>query len=128
MLNVYTSEHLQHKASAKNSAYNVGSLSKFWSDKKLSDVNAANCRAYCHGRTPAAGRRDLEVLRAAIKHWHRHHGPLPLIPEVVLPAKPERRERWMTRGEAAKLLWARDGHRTSVASSCSASIPAVDLG
>jgi hypothetical protein len=72
-------------------------LSKFWSGKKLSDVTAANCRAYCHGRTPAAARRDLEVLCAAIKHWNRHHGPLPLVLEMVLPDKPERRERWMTR-------------------------------
>src|SRR5260370_11972990 len=50
ILNVYTTEHLQHKPSAKNSAYNVGSLSKFWGSKKLSDVTAANCRAYGDGR------------------------------------------------------------------------------
>jgi integrase len=106
ILNVYSTEHLQHTASAKNAAYNVGSLSRFWGTKKLSDVSAANCRTYCNGRTVAAARRDLEVLRAAIRHWHRHHGPLPVIPEVVLPDKPEPRQRWMTRTEVAKLLWA----------------------
>ena len=106
VLNAYTLEHLQHKPTAKNAAYNVGSLAKYWSTKKLSQVSAATCRAYCAGRTPAAARRDLEVLRAAIKHWHRHHGPLPIIPELVLPEKPQPRQRWMTRNEAARLLWA----------------------
>ena len=82
-------EHLQHKVSAANYAYHVGSLAKWWSDKKLSDVTPANCRAYGIGRTPAAARHDLEVLRAAIKHWNKYHGPLPLIPAIILPPKPE---------------------------------------
>jgi integrase len=104
ILIVYYREHLQHKASAANYAYHVGSLEKWWGDKYLSDVSAANCRAYAIGRTPAAARHDLEVLRAAIRYWHKHRGPLPLVPQIVLPPKPEPRERWMTREEAAKLL------------------------
>jgi integrase len=106
ILIVYSREHLQHKPSAPNYAYNVGLLSKWWGDKKLSDVTPANCRAYGKGRTQAATRHDLEILRAAIKYWHKHHGPLPLIPHIVMPAKPEPRSRWMTKSEAAKLLWA----------------------
>jgi integrase len=104
VLVVYSREHLQHKASATNYAYHVGSLSKRWGDKSLSDVTATNCRAYAVRRTPAAARHDLEVLRAAIKYWHKHHGPLPVIPAMVMPPKPEPRTRWMTREEAARLL------------------------
>ncbi len=65
---------------------------------------AKNCRAYGKERTPAAARRDLETLRAAIGHWHREYGPLPSIPKVTLPPKPQPRDRWLTRSEAAKLL------------------------
>jgi integrase len=101
----YSNEHLAATRSAKNGAYNIANLSKWWGDKKLSDVIAANCRAYAKTKKPAAARRDLEMLRAAINHWHREYGPLPVIPAVVLPDKPEARERWMTRSEAAKLLW-----------------------
>jgi hypothetical protein len=75
ILNVYFREHLQHKASAVNYAYHVGSLEKWWGDKYLSDVSAANCRAYAIGRTPAAARHDLEVLRAAIPPRHERADP-----------------------------------------------------
>ena len=106
VLLAYASEHLPHTSSSKNAAYNVGNLSAWWGNKKLSDVTARNCRAYAESKSPAAARRDLETLRAAIGHWHREYGPLPSVPAVVLPAKSQPRERWLTRGEAARLLWA----------------------
>jgi integrase len=102
----YAAEHLPHTRAAKNAAYNVGNLSAWWSDKRLDDVTAKNCRAYAADRSPAAARRDLETLRAAIGHWHREYGPLPVLPAVVMPDKAEPRERWLTRSEAARLLWA----------------------
>jgi integrase len=55
--------------------------------------------------TDAAARRDLEELRAAINH-HRRAGRCDKIVSVVLPDKSVARERWMTRSEAARLLWA----------------------
>lgn len=102
----YASEHLAHTRASKNAAYNVGNLSAWWGDKKLADVTAKNCRAYAATKSSTAARRDLETLRAAIGHWHREYGPLPSIPAVVMPPKPEARERWLTREEAARLLWA----------------------
>lgn len=102
----YATEHLPHTRAAKNAAYNVGNLSGWWGEKRLTDVTAANCRAYAITRTKAAGRRDLETLRAAIGHFHREHGPLPVVPAVTLPPKPAPRDRWLTKGEAARLLWA----------------------
>lgn len=100
----YASEHLPHTRSARNAAYNVANLSAWWGDKKLSDVTARNCRAYADTHTPALARRDLELLRAAIGYWHREYGPLPSVPFVVMPAKAEPREMWLTRSEAASLL------------------------
>jgi integrase len=111
ILLVYWREHLEHKASAVNYRYSVGLVGEWWGDKRLSDVTPANCRAYGKGRTQAAARHDLEILQAAIRYWHKHHGPLPAIPHIVLPPKPEPRTRWMTRAEAARLLWA--ARRTS---------------
>jgi integrase len=111
ILIVYMREHLQHKASAVNYAYGVGLLEEWWGDKKLSDVTPASTRAYGVGRTSSAVRHDLEILRAAIRYWHKHHGPLPVIPSIVMPAKAEPRTRWMTRSEAARLV--RAARRTS---------------
>jgi integrase len=105
VLLAYASEHLPHTRSVKNATYNVSNLSAWWGDKRLAEVTARNCRAYAEGKKPAAARRDLETLRAAIRHWHREYGPLPFVPAVVLPPKPQPRERWLTRSEVARLLW-----------------------
>jgi integrase len=104
VLTVYGREHLPHIASAKNSAYNLASLGTFWADSRVTDITARNCRAYAAERTAAAARRDLEVLRAAIRYWHKNYGPLPAVPVVTLPARAPARERWLTRNEAARLL------------------------
>jgi integrase len=107
ILNAYSTEHLADTRSAKNALYNVEALLRGFGDKKLSDINAISCREYTASKsTPTAARRDLETLRAAINHWHLEHGPLTTIPRIAMPPKPESRERWMTRGEAARLLWA----------------------
>jgi hypothetical protein len=50
-------------------------------------------------------RRDLEDLRAAINH-HAKEGFHRGIVRVVLPEKGLARERWLTRSEAARFVWA----------------------
>jgi integrase len=53
----------------------------------------------------SGARSDLETLRAAINHHGKenlHHG----LVRVVLPPKGAPRDRWLTRAEAAHLLWA----------------------
>jgi integrase len=81
-------------------------LNNFWGGKMLSQVTAAECRAYVRARGKTGGARtDLETLRAAINHHAKeslHHGMVP----VTLPAKGPPRDRWLTRDEAAKLIWA----------------------
>lgn len=109
VLLAYSQEHVPHKRSADKIAHTVSNLQRWWGDKRLSDVSARTCRAYAAERPPVAARRDLETLRAAIQYWHKEYGPLPSIPFVVLPDKPAARERWLTRSEAARLLWAARG-------------------
>src|SRR5260370_11438503 len=71
----------------------------------LSEVNGSNCRAYVKSRGSNGGsRRDLEDLRAAINH-HAKEGFHRGLVRVVLPEKGLPRERWLSRSEAAKLLW-----------------------
>jgi integrase len=106
ILTVYAREHVPNTISTVNTAYNLASLGQWWNGKRLSDVTPTNCKSYGIGRSQSAARRDLEVLRASINYWHRHYGPLPAVPAVILPPKPVARERWLTRSEAARLLWA----------------------
>lgn len=80
-------------------------LNGWWGAKKLSAVTGETCRAYQRHRGNAGGaRRDLEDLRAAINH-HASEGLHRGIVKVLLPQKGQPRDRWLTRSEAAKLLW-----------------------
>jgi hypothetical protein len=80
-------------------------LAKWWGGKMLAAVSGVNCRAYTkHRGNDGGSRRDLEDLRAAINH-HAKEGFHRGIVRVVLPEKGLPRERWLTRSEAARLLW-----------------------
>jgi integrase len=81
-------------------------LLKFWGERTLEEVTGRTCRAYVEhrGGKPVA-RRELEDLRAAIGH-HRREGLCREVVDVVLPDKGQPRSRWLTRSEAARLIWA----------------------
>lgn len=100
--------------------YTCAVLLTWWDTKYLADVKGATCRAYTTFRegqrwakaktstrtvSKAGVRRELETLRAAINHYHAEH-TLDTVPTVTLPERGRARERWLTRGEAARLLWA----------------------
>jgi integrase len=91
---------------SRSAKYNVSNLSDFWGDKTLAEVTAANCRAYAKGRTQSAARADLEKLQSAIRHWHKEHTPLAVVPTVWKPPRNAPRERWLTVPEAARLVQA----------------------
>ena len=81
-------------------------LNDYWGGKKLSEVSTAECTAYTRSRGKIGGARaDLEMLRAAINHHAKenlHHASV----RVALPPKGPARDRWLTRNEAARLIWA----------------------
>ena len=84
----------------------LGRLNEFWGAKTLAEISGETCGAYVRERGTVSGaRRDLEDLRAAIGHHAKegyHQGSV----RVSLPPKGLPRDRWLTRSEAAKLLWA----------------------
>jgi integrase len=83
----------------------IARLNDYWGGKMLSEVTSAECRAYVKARGKAGGARaDLEVLRAAINHHAKENLHLGTV-HVALPPKGPPRDRWLTRGEAARLLW-----------------------
>jgi integrase len=84
---------------------------------KILDVTRETCEAYAKHRSikpaqgkrkerqlsPGTARRELGVLAAAIGHAHRE-GRITRNVTVFLPERPEAKERWLTRKEAAALL------------------------
>lgn len=77
----------------------------FFKTRTLADINGPLCREYASkSSTDAMARRDLEELRAAINH-HLEEGLHDRIVKIVLPPRRPRRERWLDRHEAARLLW-----------------------
>jgi integrase len=86
-------------------------LNDFWGSQKLAEVTGQTCREYVRVRANSGGaRRDLEDLRAAINH-HGAEGFHRGVVRVILPTKGPARDRWLTRDEAAKLIWACWRHR-----------------
>ncbi len=125
VLAIYLSDVAPRHAREDETKQRVLALDAWWADKTLAEVNGANCRAYAAHRvaqpwksakpsktktaprmvTLAAARRELEDLRSAINH-HRREGLCSEVVSVVLPPKADARERWLTRSEAARLIWA----------------------
>lgn len=106
VLNAY----LQDKAPAvrrpKELAQRIGALDAFFGDEPLSYVNGTTCRAYAEHRGKAQmARRELQDFSAAINHYFADNLEAPRF-KIVMPDKAANRERWLTRSEAARLIWA----------------------
>ncbi|MBF0246824.1 MAG: site-specific integrase [Alphaproteobacteria bacterium] len=101
----YATEHAIHTAAPDRISYAIEALLKYWADSMVGDVTSETCRAYAEFRKVSDGtvRRELGVLRAAINHEHKR-GRITRPVFVSLPPKPDHRDRWLTRGEAAALL------------------------
>src|SRR5262249_43501878 len=71
----------------------------------VADVGPQTCAKYAQKRGRSAGtvRRELGVLRAAINYAHSN-GRITRPVAVELPERPEPRDRWLTRREAAWLI------------------------
>ena len=125
VLNIYLADKAPSHARPGETKQRILTLADFWQPYTLADVNGARCRAYVASRvgkpwksakpdkmerpprlvTKAAARRELEDLRAAI-NYHRTEGLCSEVVSVALPEKSAPRIEWLTRSEAARIIWA----------------------
>lgn len=106
VLAAYGNEVAPRKASARNMGYNISNLLKWWGDKTVRDISVKSCRAYIASKTAPAAGADLKVLKQSVVYWHKEYGPLDSVPEFEMPQPNDPKDRWLTREEAASLLWA----------------------
>jgi len=107
VLRMYAREHVaEHVVGKSTAAYAIAALSRWWGDRACDAIRPETCRAYARDRGVAAATaaRDLTVLRAALGHAWKN-GKLLDRPFVELPPRSPGRERWLTKSEAARLLW-----------------------
>lgn len=93
-------------ASQDTLIYSTRALIPFWGDLTCDAVKGSTCRRYAKQRdvAPATARRELGVLQAALSNAHAE-GLLVHPIKVTLPPNGEPTDRWLTRSEAAALLW-----------------------
>jgi integrase len=124
VLNIYLADKAPKHTDPSITKARILILAEFWGDKSLADVNGASCREYVAYRTAqprkaskpdvtgnaarmvtaAGARRELEDLRSAI-NYHRREGLCSEVVSVALPEKSEPRSDWLTRSEAARMIW-----------------------
>lgn len=106
VLAAYGTEIAPNMPSARSIGYCISNLLKWWSDKNVADISKKSCREYIKTKTGPAAGADLKVLKASVKHWNEEYGPLAAMPIFEMPPQNPPKERWLTRSEAARLLWA----------------------
>lgn len=84
--------------------YAIDALLPYWAEKFVTDITDGACAEYVakRARAPGTTRRELTTLRAAVNYAKGRISDDTR--PVTLPAKPEGKDRWLTRKEAAKLL------------------------
>jgi integrase len=105
VLNDYLQQRGPNIGAPERIAYAVLALTDFFEGNVVADVTPQTCERYVEkrGRSAGTSRRELGVLRAAINRSHRS-GRLTRPIAVELPERPEPRDRWLTRQEAAWLI------------------------
>ncbi len=105
VLSLYVDDALPRVSEPEKFTRRIERLNGFFGDMTLADVTGATCRRYTAEReSKASARRELEDLRSAI-NYHAKEGLHREIVRVSLPEKGTSRQRWLTRNEAADLLW-----------------------
>jgi integrase len=104
VVRVYNRDVVPNQSRPKETASRLVPIVAFFGEKSLAEINGQLCRDYvAQASSVPAARRQLEDLRAAIRHYHAE-GYVTTIPVIVMPEKSEARIRWLTRQEAAKLI------------------------
>jgi integrase len=115
VLAYYIEHHAETVADPTRIKQAVKALVPFWIGVMVDGVTKATCQRYQRERAKAVGtvRRELTTLRAAINFGHTE-GILTRPVPVWLPEKPDGKDRWLTRDEAAALLNAARTGRSDV--------------
>jgi len=134
VLSDYLLERGQHVNSAETTVFGIQNLEPFWADQPVSVIREGTCRAYMDYRqkekrkkdierikkanpkirnselealikplSPSTIARELSILGAAINHDYKA-GRITSPRYVWQPKGGEKKERWLTRQEAAALL------------------------
>jgi len=104
VLGIYSTDKAMKQARPGEVLSRIERLNEFFGDRTLSEINGHLCRQYAGKRAKPVARRELEDLRAAIT-YHYREGYCTTLTPVVLPEKGLPRDRWLSRKEAARLLW-----------------------
>ena len=104
-LALYAELHAPTTKTPERIAYAIEALLDFWEGNTVAQISKQTCKAYIQHRDKSAGtmRRELGVLKAALNFAYGE-GRLTHVPPVKLPEKPDGKDRWLTRSEAAALL------------------------
>lgn len=109
ILAMYGARRAPELVASERVGYAIKRLLEWWGDRKVDAVRPETCRQYRRHRIRqgvkelTAG-RELIVLRAAVNYAFKN-GYLISVPFVELPPRQPGRDRWLTRPEAARLLW-----------------------
>jgi integrase len=105
VLNDYQHQRGPKVAAPWRIACAVLALTDFFEGNSVAEVTPQTCGRYAEKRGRSAGtvRRELGVLRAAINHAYKN-GVITRSVPVELPDRPEPRDRWLIRNEAARLI------------------------
>jgi integrase len=104
VLSIYADEAAPLRKTARNVAYHINNLLKWWGEKSVADITTKSCRAYTAARPKMAAQGDLKILKAAVDYWNREKHPLSAVPTFWRPKDNPPKDRWLTRPEAARLL------------------------
>ena len=116
-LEIYGTERAPQVASPETIGFHIDALEPFWGELPVSAIKGETCRGYVRQRTTktregkkkpvtaATAGREIQTLGAAINYCHKE-GYLIFVPRITVPQKAKGKTRWLTRSEAARLLWA----------------------
>ena len=105
MLSAYGNEVAPSMKSARNIAYNISNLLKWWGDKTAAQISMKSCKEYAETRPSQAAAADLKILKVATDYRHKsEYGPLNFQPVIWRPKPNAPKDRWLTKSEAARLL------------------------
>ena len=104
VVSIYTDDAVHKHSRPAETAARLERIVKFFGVMTLAQLNKRSCGQYVeHRGHQAAARRELEDLRAAVRH-HWEAGLCSALTPVILPTKGAPRDRWLKRKEAAALL------------------------